>query len=464
MSREQIEGFDRAISRFLVDWKSMELRVVAERGRAGQWVLNSLRAILEHGEDGPLRRDLPTVEGLLVLDERWHVDRLSHLLDSLGEGEVKLGGETISLKRPNTSPPNPSFYVRRRDRSATLAEFGIDSSSLVLSSGDSLGDRLVRDEFRTIDDSLQAHSPPWDGLADLRRNFIGIPKDQSQRHDWSSAEIVAPIGVRLDQKTRLEQNQLEVVVSAFPHVALDDLSAAIVAQSPGGAISRLQIKFLRGANISETEVRNVARLPELPTLANVVLTYRGIRVDRKDLRGKGSRSIEPRLAVLEKIAGGSDALAEGLERARTRGREIEGWVALIFSHLKFISCHYGSTPWEAPDIVAMADSEDWMFVVECTEREPDLGGKVTKLATRTKEIEHASGVRAFPVLVTALDRSVLNATDLEKASKEAIAILSSTEFSDLIRLVGESATATETRSFFERLIPQQEYQSVYWRT
>ncbi len=105
-----------------------------------------------------------------------------------------------------------------------------------------------------------------------------------------------------------------------------------------------------------------------------------------------------------------------------------------------------------------------MLVVECTEREPDLGGKVTKLATRTKELEQASGVRAFPVLVTALDRSVLNTTDLEKASKEAVAILSANEFPDLMRLVEGTATAVETRSFFERLIPQLEYRSVYWRT
>ncbi len=40
MSSEQIEGFKRLTSPFLPDWTSMELRLIAERGRDGQLVLN----------------------------------------------------------------------------------------------------------------------------------------------------------------------------------------------------------------------------------------------------------------------------------------------------------------------------------------------------------------------------------------------------------------------------------------
>lgn len=461
---EQIEGFKRAISPFLADWKSLELRVIAEKGRADQFVLNSLRAFLQHEESAALRGDLPKVEGLLVLHERWDVDQLFALLDSLAEGELTLGEEVVSLKRPNTSPPNPSFYMRTRDRMASLAEFGIDSACFVLSAGDSLGERLVQEEFRTVDDALRTHTPPWDGLADLRRNFMAISKDQSARRDWSSAEIVAPIGVSLSEQTELREKQLQVVVNTFPHIDFANLRAAIVAYLPSGLISRTQFEFRQGAVRSKGEVRSVVDLPGVPILATVVLTYRGVSADRRDLRGRALWSANPRLAILEKFAGGIDGLAEGLERARTRGREIEGWIALVLSLLDFVPCHYGSTPWEAPDIVALANSEDWTLVVECTEREPDLGGKLTKLATRTKEVEQASGMRAFPVLVTALDRSVLNITDLEKASKEAIAILSADEFADLVRLVKGDATAVETRNFLERLIPRQEYSSVYWKT
>ena len=73
-------------------------------------------------------------------------------------------------------------------------------------------------------------------------------------------------------------------------------------------------------------------------------------------------------------------------------------------------------------------------------------------------------MKAFPVLITALDRSMLNTTDLEKASKEAIAVVSANEFPELIRLVEEGATSVETRNFLERLIPRQGYSSVYWKT
>jgi len=464
MAVEEVEGFKRLILPFLADWKSLELRVIAEKGRDGQWVLNSLRVFLEHQARTPLKENLPKVEGLLAVDERRDVDQLFVLLDSLAQGELTLEEERISLKRPNTSPPEPSFYTRRRERLDSLAEFGIDSASFVLASGDNLSGRLLAEEFRTVNDALRSHSPPWDGLADLRRNFMGIPKDQSTRNDWASAEIVAPLGVNLAEQTELREMQLEIVVNPFPHVDLKSLKAAVVGHLPQGIISRIMVEFKRSEGRSAEELRTIVNLPDVPLHATVVLSYRGMSADGKDLRGKALSSANPRLAILEKIAGGIDGLADGLENARTHGREIEGWIALVFSLLDFVPSHYGSTPWEAPDIVAFANSKEWMLVIECTAREPDIGGKTTKLATRTKEIEQVSGVKAFPVLITALDRSMLNTTDLEKASKEAIAVVSANEFPELIRLVEEGATSVETRNFLERLIPRQGYSSVYWKT
>lgn len=455
--------FKRAIGPFLTDCRRFDLRVIAERGRDNSWVLNSLRAVLEHQPSSqvPLP-DLPDVPDLLVLHEQRGADRLFELIDMLARGKFALGEVEISLMRPNTSPPEPSFYMRKRTRDATLAEFGIDSASFVLTAGDSLGSRLPEAEFRTVDDALSAQAAPWDGLTDLRRNFMGIPEDQASRNEWSSVEVVAPLGVVLSQTSRLQENRIEAMVTAFPGVDLSALGASVVAYLPSGRIFRKQARFNMETTTAPGEFRAVIELPELPSLASLVLNYRGIRADRMDLRGKALLAKNPRLAVLERIAGGLEALQEGLEKARSRGRDIEGWIAFIFSLLDFSPSHYGSTPWEVPDILAFAKAGQWLLVIECTEREPDLGGKLTKLATRTKEIGLAAGMRAYPVIVTALERSILNKTDLEKASKEAVAIVSADEYPDLLRLVLKSATADETRNFLERLIPSQDFTSTYW--
>jgi hypothetical protein len=462
MTREQVEAFKKTIGPLLPDWKSFELRVIAERGRAGDWVLNSMRAIL--CPESPMksgRNDLPRVEGLLVVHEWRDIDELFGLMDAMLEGEIHVGRELIGLKRPNTSPPPPSLYVRKWDRQHTLAEFGIDFSSLVLAGEDTITSRLLHDPFRTVNAVLRAANPPWDGLEDLRRNFMGIPRDQAPRSDLSSFEVVAPLAVNLSDSSVLEGKQLKAVVTTQDGTSADQIVLSAVSYHVDGSVARIRRVPNRESTEGAGQSYMTIELPEVPSKVSLLLTYRGLDADRLDFIGEAAYSTSPRLAVLREIAGGIERLSEGLDSARTRGKEIEGWVALVFHLLGFAPAHYGSTSWEAPDIVAFFDSDSWILVIECTEREPDIRNKLTKLATRAKKLERASGTKAYPVLVTALDRSLLNKTDLDKASKESIAIVSADEYRDLLNLALEGGGPAETHSLLERLIPGEGRTSPY---
>ena len=129
MAVEEVEGFKRLILPFLADWKSLELRVIAEKGRDGQWVLNSLRVFLEHQARAPLEENLPKVEGLLAVNERRDIDQLFVLLDSLAQGELTLEMERISRTPPRPSPRSTHAGGRGWTRSPSSALIRPPSSS-----------------------------------------------------------------------------------------------------------------------------------------------------------------------------------------------------------------------------------------------------------------------------------------------------------------------------------------------
>ncbi len=462
MTREQVDAFKKIISPLLPDWQSFELRVIAERGGEDDWVLNSMRAILSPERPRKSsRKDLPQVEGLMVTHEWRDVDELSGLLDSILEGQLNVGGVVIDLKRPDSSSPTPSLYVRMWDRQRMLTDFGLDFTSFVLAGEDTITDRMPRFPFRTVDATLRATDLPWDGLEDLRRNFMGMPSDQAPRSDLSSLEVHAPIGVNLSPSSALEGRQLKAVIGTREGILYNQIVVSAISHNVDGSAFRIS----RVPNEESTEgPRKLAmtiEIPEVPSKVTLLLTYRGLDADRLDLIGEAAYSTSSRLAILQEVAGGIEGLAEGLDSARTRGRELESWIALVFHLLGFYTAHYGSTRWESPDIICLSDSDSSLLVIECTEREPDINDKLTKLATRTKKLGRASGKKAYPVLVTALDRSLLNETDLDKASKESIAIVSADEYEDLLSLALEGGGPAETRSLLERLVPGEGRTSVY---
>ena len=462
MTREQVDAFKKIITPLLLDWQSFELRVIAEKGSEDEWVLNSMRAILSPERPRKSsRKDLPQVEDLMVTHEWRDVDELSGLIDSMLEGDLKVGGEVIDLKRPDSSSPTPSLYVRKWDRQRMLTDFGLDFTSFVLGGEDTITGRVPRLPFRTVDAALRARDPPWDGLEDLRRNFMGIPSDQAPRSDLSSLEVAAPIGVNLSASSALEGRQLKAVVGTREGIQYDQIVVSAISHNVDGSAARISQVPNEESTEGPGKLGITIELPEVPSKLTLLLTYRGLDADRLDLIGEAAYSTSSRLAILQEIAGGIERLAEGLDSARTRGRELESWIALVFHLLGFDTAHYGSTPWEAPDIVCLSDLDSSLLVIECTEREPDIRDKLTKLATRAKELERASGMNAYPVIVTALERSLLSKTALDRASKESIAIVSADEYQDLVRLTLEGGGPAETRSLLDRLIPGEGRTSVY---
>jgi hypothetical protein len=423
-----LKQFREAIAPFLNDWQSIDLRIIARRENDDLWHYDSIRAVLSHRPiDLPLSENLPTSPGLLVIHQRWKVGRIDELLASISTGELSIGKDIVDVKYFDNQAARPVTGVDYRfwDRARARSEFGVDFASFVVRLWQSY--MIDTERLRLLDAALRAGEHPWDGLGDLREHFLGFSFDKAVRSEAAVMEVIAPLGARLNNDFALDGEQLSVSVDTMPGVAHQHLSLPVIATLSNGSV----VRFPGSLEQAGQPVLKIA-LPGEVRRAKVIAVYRGVDVDRFEF----VESANQRLAVLGALGVDSDDLRSRLEESS--GREFERWVAILFQLLGLSPAHYGGTKVEAPDIVAFSESGGWLLVVECTEREPDLGGKLTKLSTRTKVIRQAlAGLNVHPVLITAMSRIMLNKTDLEKASKERISILAIEEVRELLQKAKE---------------------------
>ncbi len=197
-----LNDFRSAVQPYLKDWKSIELRVLAHRAIDDEWDFDTIIAILNHqGESTATRKDLPESTDMLVLHERWNIDRLDELLRSIAKSKLTVCGKAIRIakydgqrwQRVFAQPPTVL------SRQATRLEFGIDFASYVTRVWEGIQPATLRryDIAKSIDEGVRSFDPPWDGLADLRRNFVGLQGTLPWGMTAAMFDIVAPLGVRI---------------------------------------------------------------------------------------------------------------------------------------------------------------------------------------------------------------------------------------------------------------------------
>jgi hypothetical protein len=380
-----------------------------------------------------------------VVHQRWRVSRISELLDSISTGELSLGKDIVDIKYFDNQAWRPVAAVEYRfwDRARARSEFGVDFASFVVRIWQSF--MIDPEGLRLLDATLRAEDHPWDGLGDLREHFLGFSYDKAVRPDATLMEVIAPLGVRLNNDFVLDGDKLSMSATVMPGVAQENVSLPVIATLSNDSIVRFHGSLKKAGQFG----LKMALSGEV-TKAKVIAVYRGVDVDRFEFVEQANS----RLAVLGALGVSWDGLRSRVEE--TSGREFERWIAILFQLLGLSPAHYGGTKVEAPDIVAFSESGGWILVVECTAREPDLGGKLTKLSTRTKVIRQGlAGLNVNPVLITAMSRVILNKTDLEKASKERISILAIEEIRGLLQMAKENPQPDRVRDYILSKTPRE---------
>jgi len=429
------------------DWNSIQLRAIALPSQIGLQ-LYSMRVELRPENKSSLATNVTEIGDIVTIEHSYEIDELDALLDMIAKGEVKAGERVIHLKKQEqekwTVVRAYSCYFQDRERSRDM--FGLDNACFAVEAYESA--QRSASDMKQWDGCLMSSSTPYDGILDLRRDFLGQTRTSAQAYLEIHFEIIAALGVKLAPDSRISDDgvQLEVLARQNANPAAISI-ASIVKGTTKNKRERFSIdvqeRFKEDARISIS-------IPLIRPVEWVkcLLMYYGLEADRLELPSEDIVAENPKWQVFAEIAGGTDGLADIPD-----GRSLESHVEVMLHLLGFSTAHYGGRNWPThkptPDIVAFPDHEKWFLVLECTEREADINNKLTKLSTRSKELSRAvHGFEPYPVLVTALDKAMINKTDEEKAEKERIVVLSRDDLMDLNRAVVEGKTPAEIKSRF----------------
>ncbi len=453
---EQFEAFLFEIRPFLPDWQAIDLRVVAIREERG-WVFDTIRATLVPDAEIPLHKNLPSTEHILSIHQVWPAESLEKLMTMLQSGELEIDDQVIDVRedRGGGTYATPSYHLRSFGRAESAAEFGLDYATWRLQGYSSVSQRGDWYRYREIiDGGLRSASPPWDGLSDLHRSFVGQNPDIALRTEDRRIEILAPVYVRIADMA-LRGNAAVVRVEHGRRINPRNITVALFVDTEAGRTRDLQ-KLSKDVTPSTEELVHEARF-EVPTSFSRLscsLSYHAREVDRHEKLGSPLAGSHPHWLAFKETVGDLDDLSEAL--AQGTGRKFELPLALLFHLLGLSVGYYGfwnsRTGKPVPDLLAFPDTGKWFMVIEATGR--DLGNMLPKLATRTKELQRAvPGYLAYSVIVTSLERELISKPDLEEAAEELTAVITANEFPQLLQLIAEGTTSEKVRSFLERLIP-----------
>lgn len=131
-------------------------------------------------------------------------------------------------------------------------------------------------------------------------------------------------------------------------------------------------------------------------------------------------------------------------------RNLEAGVANVLYLLGFtVDPLFGKPQSDNPDLIAMTSSGD-VLVVECTTAAIDVEGKLSKLLSRTVQLEEKlkltgnAHVRVLPVIVTSLSRRAI--TDEQAAIDARIVVVTS---EDLEQALAQSIVPQDANAMFE---------------
>ena len=442
-------------------WKSIDLRIQAVKDEQLGWRCEILRGTLIHEdrkEPSSWMRP-PAIPDLLVLHEYWPISRLHELVSMLEAGELLIGGEHVMVKRHvgNQQYSPSSLYMRSYDRTEANQRYGLDWKTTVLSAweGFSPSQELNRARER-VDSQLQSGNPPWDGIADVRRNFIGMTEDESRRSDFMSCEVLAPFLLRFGPCT-VDGDRLSLDLRIERTINLADVGIGIVFLFGDQTAGRTHIGLGKGGHeVADGHVKISADLPEVASSAMTILTYRKVAVDRKRLFKAASLAETRQWLAFRTFVGGPTELSEALRTAKG-GDPFEHAVSTLLHLLGFATGHYGQKTFggDMTDLFATYSDEGWSLVVECTVRELDLAAKIAKLVTRAKSTARTTPGEVYPTLVTRQPRTDISDTAREDAAREKVILITGDDLDGLVQLATELPSPEKVRNHMLRLIPAQ---------
>jgi len=454
----EVEDFRREIDPLLETYRSIDVRVVADQLPDRRWRVLRLRALLTPDEEMDAVADLPSLPDLFVAQQRWPVSALDKLLQGFETGELTISGTTVHAQQDagnNTWRPL-SFHARAFERTGAQGEFQMDRRVIVLQAFGSISNtgQWYRERDR-LNAALRTASPPWDGLAEMYRGFIGEPSPAGELND-TRGWIMAPLPVRF-KEVRLG-TELSADVECFSTINPSKAALAVLFTMEGRNVKRLLVPLSDASKSSDDLYGLAIPLPEAFSGITCAIAYGGLDADRQDLFRAGQGGAPRSWSVLAPTIGTPEDFSDRIQELS--GDQLEHGVAVLFHLLGFSVVHTGKNAFntDSPDVFAFSPMGNWMCVIEATAsgsaREPDLPAKIEKLSARTKEVLQSSqGLRVIPVLVIPRSPGLITEGARQRAAMEGVSLITEDKLRQLVMLSTGAPPARLVIDFLSSSIP-----------
>jgi hypothetical protein len=480
---EEIDQFLDEFNGFPSLWNSIDVRGVALH-IDGEWhnALTVCRLRSQVANEGSLIPNLPETSLLKCWHEILPIFEIDRILSGLRDGGILWGSLAVKYlaakgsSAPESyrthltfqrvgSPPNPWS-----DRAWAPASPLRWPESLLRASGGDFSDLLrhIRQSYRDLTNEVHALPVPFDGFEGIARHIVGM-RPHNSLGDWPDIlpnyttyfYMSVPFEARFAlEGTRLHGGALEICVQVGSQTVAEHTSIGCVLERDGELLQAESIHF--GDDSTHWDVHsctlNVKVTRPGATLAVLLLRVGNRPIERLHLADFNRPARNSRAVAYLSVDPGFDLLSSALEpNDRSDGSGFERAVARLFGLLGFQTLGLANDKKlsEAVDVLAFNPYGEHVFAIECTTGSLDSGGKLGKLYLRMMDLSNQlKEHRVQGILATASERHALSSVEIEKAAQDRIAVLTSGDLKDLLRMASEGGAISSVLSYIGGKIPK----------
>ena len=476
---KDIDKFREAIRPYRDGWQSIDIRAVCFLAYE-KWINIGTRIILSEKAatdptDHPILPAMPNFCALHVVRDIADLDGLlDHIqtgMLTISEKEIHFG--MIEANEVKVAPPSFHFQQARRGTKyfhgeyphMSLEHWGAAFHHLL----NAHDQALLQDE---LDWKLRSLETPYNGLQDLLINFLGTSRSAYGPIQSSHTEIVAPLGLRLGNESTLSNGKITVHVECVSIPKTDDISIGVVALSGTSPANRTSQSLARSDWRGSAGVIHKEISVGAASSAIIFLSFKGEALDMQTVNDPAALLKNPIILAYNHFDQDLCALKDYLlGKGGDQSKDFEIGIGLLFHFCGFnvgphgrVKARQSKSIQEEIDHIIFAPSGIHIIAIECTKKDLDTEGKLSKFSRRVKELRDLLPTfSVIPLVCTPLSKAIIAKSDIQKADKEQLGVVAAEEIQAILEMSGQNKGPDEILNFLNGLIKKPD-DMPFWNT
>lgn len=456
---KEIKRFREEITPFRELWGSVLVRVAWTEILDHKRML-ALSITLEQKEPKQFARpkSAPEIEKFHVAWEAFGISELDRVLNNLSEGFVDVEGNKVLVERHDNSVWSPWHSLTLGFNRAGEYPYGIvGKPAITLFGSESMNSSVYEGVLeRNLTPRLKALKYPYDGVADVVRDCLGISNRQ-QDQVLVSVKAEVPIAFEVSAHKHRGKHNIKVVLPGS--VSAAKVSIGVIETCHDGRINRSTpaIKASCWRVSGDSLMANFSIFFDKDAVkVLLLLSYDGVFLGQTSLVlfpahsnpvVKMHASMDPDYAIFQKSISG---------QGKDPGHDFEQGVAWLFGFCGFQSCLYGLSPQlgeVAVDVLAYSREEKVVLAVECGVSHSQTQGKLPRFLSRCRKLSESlksTGIKVLPVFATALDE--VPKSMRRETFDERVVLLMQKDLLNIFQLVVTGKSLKETLVYMTSML------------